>query len=169
MHKISDLQKNKAWDAGWREDPVEGPVKPLSREQAATFRQRHPVLSPWKVLAGQLAAGVVISLAAWLLTGKPNIAWSVLYGVLAVVIPGALFARGLMSRVSNINPAAAVAGFFVWEMVKVGLTVAMLFAAPRVVMNLSWPAMLMGLVVTMKVVWVVIFFTSRSKKLSVDQ
>ena len=164
MHKISDLQKNKALDAGWSEGPAEDPVKPLSREQAAMFRQQHPVLSPWKVLAGQLAAGLVMALAAWLLTGNPNIAWSVLYGVLAVVIPGALFARGLMSKVSNVNPAAAVAGFFVWEMVKVGLTVAMLFAAPRVVMNLSWPAMLVGLVVTMKVVWLVIFFNSRSKQ-----
>ncbi len=44
-------------------------------------------------------------------------------------------------------------GFFVWEMAKVGLTVAMLFAAPRVVTDLSWPAMLAGLVVTMKVYW----------------
>jgi len=46
-----------------------------------------------------------------------------------------------------------VMGFFVWEMAKVGLTVAMLFAAPRVVTDLSWPAMLGGLVVTMKVYW----------------
>jgi ATP synthase protein I len=30
----------------------------------------------------------------------------------------------------------------------------MLFAAPRLVANLSWPAMLVGLVVTMKVYWV---------------
>jgi ATP synthase protein I len=39
-------------------------------------------------------------------------------------------------------------------MVKIGLTLAMLFAAPRLVSELSWPAMLVGLVVTMKVYWV---------------
>ncbi len=42
--------------------------------------------------------------------------------------------------------------------VKIGLTIAMLFAAPRVVAALSWPAMLLGLIVTMKVVWVVLLF-----------
>jgi len=51
------------------------------------------------------------------------------------------------------SPGAAVVGFFVWEMVKIGLTLAMLFAAPRLVSELSWPAMLVGLVVTMKVYW----------------
>jgi len=73
---------------------------------------------------------------------------------LAVVFPAALFARGLMSRVTLVNPGAAVFGFFLWEMVKIALTVAMLFAAPRLVTDLSWPAMLVGLVVTMKVYWV---------------
>jgi ATP synthase protein I len=45
-------------------------------------------------------------------------------------------------------------GFFVWEAVKVALTVAMLGLATRVIDELSWPAMLAGLVVTMKVYWV---------------
>ncbi len=40
-----------------------------------------------------------------------------------------------------------------WEMVKIGLTVAMLIAAPRLVLDLSWLAMLAGFVVTMKVYW----------------
>ena len=53
---------------------------------------------------------------------------------------------------------AAVFAFVHWEMVKIGLTVAMLFAAPRLVNDLSWPAMLAGLVVTMKVYWVALGF-----------
>ena len=40
-----------------------------------------------------------------------------------------------------------------WEVVKIALTVAMLALAPRVIDELSWPAMLVGLVVTMKVYW----------------
>ena len=56
-----------------------------------------------------------------------------------------------------INPAAAVTGFFLWEMVKIGLVLSMLFAAPKLVKDLSWPVMLVGLTVTMKLVWLVLW------------
>ena len=141
--------------------------KPLSREQAQELREANPSTSPWFVLFWQLVAGILVACAAWALTGWQSTGWSALYGALAVVVPGALFARGLTSKVSSINPGAAVAGFFLWEMVKIGLVLAMLFAAPRVVLDLSWPAMLTGLVVTMKVVWLVLLLQPRLKKLSV--
>ena len=80
-----------------------------------------------------------------------------------MVIPGALFVRGLMSKVSSMNPGAAVAGFFLWEMVKIGLVIAMLLAAPRIVSDLSWPVMLVGLVVTMKVVWLVLLLNAKAR------
>ncbi|HQS33478.1 MAG: ATP synthase subunit I [Polaromonas sp. 39-63-203] len=137
--------------------------KPLTRQEAAALRRANPSVSPWEVLAGQLAAGVVLALVAGLLNASYSVGWSALYGALAVVLPGALFARGLTSKVASMNPGAAVAGFFLWEMVKVGLTVAMLFAAPRWVPGLSWPAMLVGLVVTMKVVWLVLLLRARPK------
>ena len=162
MHKIKASTDYKTWDDAKAEEPA----KSLSREEAAIVRQQNPSLSPWVVLAGQLAAGVVVALAAWLLTGKQNTGWSALYGAMAVVIPAALFARGLMSKVSMINPAAAVTGFFLWEMVKIGLVLAMLFAAPKLVTDLSWPAMLVGLVVTMKVVWLVLWFEARARRKS---
>ena len=137
--------------------------KPLTREEAEKLRAASPSLSPWTVLAGQLVVGILVAVAAWLLTGREVTGWSALYGALAVVIPGALFARGLTSKVSSMNPGAAVAGFFLWEMVKVGLTVAMLFAAPRVVPDVSWPALLVGLVVTMKVVWLVLLLNAKAR------
>ena len=132
-------------------------VKTLSPAEAQAVREKNPSLSPWVVLAGQAGAGLMVSLAAWLLTADIGAGWSALYGSMAVVVPGALFARGLMSKVSSINPAAAVTGFFLWEMVKIGLVLAMLFAAPRLIPDLSWPAMLVGLVVTMKVVWLILW------------
>ena len=138
--------------------------KPLSREQAETFRRANPSVSSWAVLAGQLVVGVLAACAAWGLTGSQNVGWSVLYGALAVVIPGALFLRGLGIKVSLLNPGAAVAGFFLWEMVKIGLTIAMLFTAPRWVPDLSWLAMLVGLVVTMKAVWLLLLLRSRSNR-----
>ena len=142
-------------------DAADQGFRPLTRQEAQALRQASPSLSPWKVLTGQLAAGLMVACLAWVFTGKQSVGWSALYGALAVVMPGALFARGLMSKVSSINPGAAVAGFFLWEVVKIGLTVAMLFAAPRVVLDLSWPAMLTGLVVTMKVVWLVLVLDAR--------
>ena len=50
---------------------------------------------------------------------------------LSVVIPAAVFARGLTGRLASLNPGTAVLAFFVWEMVKMALTVAMLFAAQK--------------------------------------
>ncbi|WP_405041614.1 ATP synthase subunit I [Polaromonas sp.] len=144
-------------------DAAEADFKPLTREEAQKLSAAKPSVSPWRVLAGQLVVGILAALAGWGLTGRAAVGWSVLYGALAVVIPGALFARGLMSKVSSMNPGAAVAGFFLWEMVKIGLVLAMLFAAPRLVSDLSWPAMLVGLVVTIKVVWLVLWLQSRLK------
>ena len=135
-------------------DASESEFKPLTAEQARQLREKSPSVSPWRVIAAQAIVGLVVALAAWGVTGRQNVGWSAGYGALAVVIPAALFARGLMSRMSLVNPGAAVFGFFLWEMVKIALTVAMLFAAPKLVTVLSWPAMLVGLVVTMKVYWV---------------
>ena len=114
----------------------------------------NPILSVWRVVGAQALVGILVALVAGYLFGQVSIGYSALYGAMAVCLPSAVFARGLTSRrVSSANPGSAVMGFFVWEMAKVGLTVAMLFAAPHVVTDLSWPAMLVGLVVTMKVYW----------------
>ena len=145
------------------EDAAGADFKPLTAEQALLLRARSPSLSPWWVVAGQGGAGALVALAAWALTGRQNAGWSAGYGALAVVIPAALFARGLASRVSSVNAGAAVFGFFLWEAVKIALTVAMLFAAPRLVTDLSWPAMLVGLVVTMKVYWVALVWRPKRR------
>jgi ATP synthase protein I len=136
------------------EQDVEDAFKPLSAEQVAELRKRLPLLSIWRVLGVQALLGLLVAGLVWLISGRVAAVYSSLYGALTVIIPAALFARGLTSRVSALNAGAAVFGFFLWEMVKIGLTVAMLFAAPRLVSDLSWPAMLAGLVVTMKVYWV---------------
>ena len=113
----------------------------------------NPILSLWRVVGAQALVGILVAVVAGYFFGQASIGYSALYGAMAVCLPSAVFARGLASRFSSPNPSSAVMGFFVWEMAKVGLTVAMLFAAPRVVTDLSWPAMLVGLVVTMKVYW----------------
>ena len=145
------------------EEAVEPEFVPMTAEQAQAWRLRNPVVSPWGVVGAQVLVGCVSTLVAWLLIGRPSVVWSVAYGALAVVLPAALFARGLTGRLSSLNPGAAVLGFFVWELVKVALTVAMLLAAPRLLVALSWPAMLVGLVLTMKVYWVALAFRKRAR------
>lgn len=146
------------------DEPEEAsPVQPLSAEEARRVREQNPPLSPWWVVAGQVGVGLVAALVAWALTGKQNVGWSVAYGALAVVVPAAVFARGLTGRVSSLNAGTAAVGFLLWEMVKVALTIAMMMAAPRLVAGLSWPALLIGLVLAMKVYWVALAFAPRPK------
>ena len=144
-------------------DEEEVAFKPLSREEAQKLREASPQLSPWWVLAGQLAVGVLVACAAWALTGRQNVAWSVFYGALVVVIPGALLARGLASKLWSMNPGAAVAGFFLWEMVKIATSVGMLFAAPQLVVELDWLAMLVGLMIVLQVYWVALLMRPKLK------
>ena len=137
--------------------------KRLTAEEVRQLRERSPQISPWRVIAGQIIAGLLVALAAWGLTGKQNLGWSAGYGALSVIVPAAVFARGLTGRLASLNPSTAVLAFFVWELVKMALTVAMLFAAPRLITALSWPAMLVGLVVTMQAYWAVVVFAPRRK------
>ncbi|WP_408597299.1 ATP synthase subunit I [Limnohabitans sp.] len=127
--------------------------EPLTAEQVRQLRQHMPLLSVWRVVGVQAIVGGVVALLAWWISGRQAVAYSVTCGAIAVVVPAALFARGLTGRLASANAGAAVFGFFLWEMVKIGLTLAILIAAPLWVKDVSWPAMLVGLVVTMKVYW----------------
>jgi ATP synthase protein I len=127
--------------------------KPLTREEASALRQKQPPLSPWRVLMVQVAVGGGVALLAVLLTRRVELAWSVLYGAATVVLPGALMARGMTSRLSSMSPGVSGVSFMLWEMVKIVASIALLALAPKVVEPLSWPALLVGLVVCIKVYW----------------
>lgn len=138
--------------------------KALTAEEARQLSEKNPSVSPWKVVGVQAIVGLLVAVAAWGLTGRGSVGWSAGYGALAVVLPAGLFVRGL-SRQKVVGAAgAAMVGFFVWEMVKIVLTVAMLVAAPRLVAQLSWLALLAGFVVTMKVYWVAMWLRPARKE-----
>jgi ATP synthase protein I len=157
---------------GWDplEDVVGGEVfKPLTAEEASALRAREPSVSPWRVLAVMVAVGVVSALLAGGLTQRQEMAWSVLYGAAAVVVPGALMARGMTSKLSSMSPGSSAVSFMLWEMVKIAVSVLMLALAPRVVPNLSFPAMLVGVVLCMKVYWVALLWRGRTENKSQDE
>ena len=148
-------------DHGDGSEPVEDPsFKPLSPEEAQALRAKHPPTSPWRVVAAQAVAGLVCAALAWAVTTRSGTAWSALYGAAATVIPNAMLARG-MTRRNSMGPGAAAFGFMLWEMVKIAVAVAMLVAAPRVVPDLSWPALLVAMIVCMKVSWLALLWQRR--------
>ena len=150
--------------APYADDVVEvSDFTPLTADQAKVLREQNPSISPWWVVLGQLVVGILVSLAAWVVTGKFSVAVSAACGALAVVIPAALFARGVTGQFASANAGSAVMSFFVWEFVKIVMTVAVLYAAQRLVEDLSWPASLVGLVVTMKVYWLALAYKRKAK------
>jgi ATP synthase protein I len=149
----------------WDDDKTEGaPARPLTKEEASALREKDPPLSPWRVIAVQVMVGVAAALLAGLLTQRQEVAWSVLYGAATVVVPGALMARGMTSRLSSVSPGASAVSFMLWEMVKIAVSIAMLALAPKLVQPLVWPALLAGLVLGMKVYWVALLWRGRSKQ-----
>ena len=52
-----------------------------------------------------------------------------------------------------------------WEVVKLLLCAAMLLVAPKLIENLSWLALLAGLVVALKVYWLVLLVRPKPRKI----
>ena len=145
--------------AGFDDEQEPAPPRALSPAEAQDLRARSPSISPWRVVAAQALAGLVCVAVVWALTQRLSAAWSALYGAAATVIPGALLARG-MTRGTK-GAVAAATGFMFWEMMKMGVAIAMLVIAARVVPNLSWPALLVTMVVCIKVNWVALLWRPR--------
>ena len=135
------------------DEGIEPEFKPLSAEQAQAWRQHNPQASPWRVLWLQVGVGALMALLTGLITDEIHLAASVAWGSVAVVVPAVVFVRALSRQMRLIQPGSALVGLFVWELVKIILTVALLLVAPKVVSDLNWFALVAGFVVTMKVYW----------------
>ena len=149
------------WDD--EDDGAAAPWRRLSRAEADALRASEPPVSPWRVIAAQVAVGAAAALVGGLVTGRSEVAWSLLYGAAAVVVPGVLMARGMTSRLSAMNAGASAVSFMLWESVKIAVSVAMLVLANRIVQPLVWPALLVGLVVCIKVYWVALLWRGHKK------
>ena len=151
----------------WQDDEDEAagrPFKRLSREDAARLIAQDPTVSPWRVVAAQAAVGVVVAFAGWLVTGRQEVAWSALYGAIVVVVPAALMARGVTSRLTSLSPVVSAVSVMLWESVKIVVSVAMLMLAPKLVRPLSWPALLAALAVCLSVYWFALIWRGRKSK-----
>lgn len=138
------------------------PFRRLSREEAQALAKRDPSVSPWWVVTAQAAAGLVFAVIAAVVWGS-GAAWSAAYGAASVVLPNALMARGMTRRAGGGagSAVAMAAGFMFWEMLKIGVAIAMLVIAARVVPQLSWPVLLVTMVGCMKVNWLALLWRGR--------
>ena len=142
----------------------DAPYKALTRQEAQALRAKMPSISPWRVIVVQAVVGVTVAALVGLIWGEMSVALSALYGAAVVVIPGALMARGMTSRLSSMNAGTSAVSFMLWEAVKIAVSVAMLMLAPKLVQSLSWPALLVALVLCMKVYWLALLWRGRSVK-----
>lgn len=149
-----------AMRGGFEEASDSHPHNPLTREQALALKASLGIVSPWWVVTAQGLVGLVCAGLFWVFAQHGTAAWSALYGAAATVLPSALLARGMTRRVSarSASAVSAAAGFMFWEMLKLGVAVTMLVIATRVVPGLSWPAMLVTMVVCMKVNWLALLW-----------
>lgn len=156
----------------WRDSEDEAadqPIRKLTREDVAALRARQPSISPWWVVGCQAAVGVVAASIGWLVTGRSEIAWSLLYGAATVVVPASLMARGMTSRISSTAPGVSAVSVLLWESVKLMFSVAMLVVANRVVQPLVWPALLIGLVLCIKVYVVALLWRGRRTRTDLSE
>jgi ATP synthase protein I len=156
--RAATVDTRDVWETGEHGLPA---ARRLTRQEAQALVASQPTASPWRVVMVQAAVGLAVAAFVWLLWGEKSWALSALYGAAVVVLPGVLMARGMTSRLSRMNLATGVVSFMLWEMVKISVSVVMLMLAPKLVHDLSWPALLAALVLCIKVYWLALLWRGR--------
>lgn len=156
-HTVTDARDSDTPDGVFDEE-----FKPLTADEARQWRQSNPSVSPWWVIKMQVLVACVIAVVAGWAFGQV-VAVSAIYGAVAVIFPAMVLARGLRRQPTLKDSGATFLSFVVWEVVKVVLTVALLLAAPKLIPQLNWLALVAGFVVTMKVYWVAAWLQSKRR------
>jgi ATP synthase protein I len=134
-----------------------------SPQEAEQLRKTNPPVSPWRVVLWMLMAAVVIGLVSLAFFDQTT-SLSATYGSLVVSLPAAVLARGMTSPLSRMNAVSGAFAFMLWEMVKIGLSIGMLMLAPSLIASLNWPAVLIGLILTMKVYFVAAIYKPKATR-----
>jgi ATP synthase protein I len=108
-----------------------------------------------RLVSLQMMATVVAGVIAGLLGGRSAMFSAVLGGVCCVAPNGIMAIRLFASaqKPGGANPAT----FFIWEFVKIALTLALLVAVARLYHELNWLALLCGFIVALKSYIILLF------------
>ena len=146
------------------EDDEQTPPIPLTNDQAQQLRGQLIHITPLFVVIVQLLATLVLGVLTWLLTFNASWALSISYGGLTIALPAGIFAWAMRGKTQQVHAAGVLFRFFLWESVKVLFSVVMLAIAPFIIPNLSWLALLAGLIVTIKAYLIAAFLRSKGKR-----
>lgn len=138
-------------------------IKPLTRDEAQALRQTVKLISPWRVVGWQCLVGVLLCVLTAAVTDWRDLMGSVAYGAAVVVVSNAVLAWGI-TRPAAMNANAVVFNFMVWELMKMGVAVVMMAGAAWVVTGLSWPAMLVAIILGMKANWLALLTQRRAPR-----
>lgn len=148
-------------NTGFDDEAEDPPITPLTRAEAQALRVTSPQVSPWRVIAAQAAVGALAVMGVWLIFGRSDFIASALYGAFIAVLPGALMARGMTSKVSSLSIGSSAFSVMLWSTVKIGVSIVMLMLAPKLVQPVSWPVLLATLVLCMQMYWVALLWRGR--------
>ena len=107
-----------------------------------------------RIVSLQLIATVVVGALAALLGGWSAMISAVLGGLCCVVPNGIMAVRLFAASASG---TASPATFFIWEFVKIALTLALLGATAWLYRDLNWLALIAGFIVALKSYIILLF------------
>jgi ATP synthase protein I len=148
-------------------EPEEPEVKVLTASEVRQIEAAQPSVTLWQLWRIQLLVSVGLLVLLALLPG-----WSWVVAAAAGsgvgLLPAALAALVWPRRPAQ-NPAQALLGLMVWELVKIVLSVALLVLIVLVVPGLNWLGLLLGMIVSMKAGWVYLLLKGRTLAYSKNQ
>jgi len=155
-------QKNRFSEANDWDEPEEEVYRVLSKEEMVALQAsnavKHPPLSPWRILAAQVAV-TVLSMVIWSIFGEPVgvslYTQSAFLGGLISVLPSALFLSRLeMAKKTKIlNPGNYLAALVSGEFIKIVVTLMLFIGIAYWVPGVLWVPLLVTYVLALKCVW----------------
>ena len=155
-------QKNRFSEANDWDEPEEEVYRVLSKEEMTALQAsnavKHPPLSPWRILAAQVAV-TVLSMVIWSIFGEPVgvslYTQSAFLGGLISVLPTTLFLVRLeLAKKSQIlNPGRFLAALVSGEFIKIVVTLMLFIGIAYLVPGVLWVPLLVTYLLALKCVW----------------
>lgn len=155
-------QKNRFSEANDWDEPEEEVFRVLSKEEMTALQAsnavKHPPLSPWRILAAQVAV-TVLSMVIWSIFGEPVgvslYTQSAFLGGLISVLPSALFLTRLelAKNTQILNPGNYLAALVSGEFIKIVVTLMLFMGIAYWVPGVLWVPLLVTYVLALKCVW----------------
>ena len=140
-----------AWDAGQQDNNI----VPLTRAEAEKLFgpnvSRPSRVTPFRVVAAQLALSLGATLLWWLFYKPPgDAALSAFLGGAICWVPGAMFA----ARLRTLSGAETVMSWMIGEALKMGATIAMFVAIAFWYHDVRWVPLLVTYLIALKTYWI---------------